>query len=222
MRKRGVLNSVFAALLVVLWPTQVFANAGLPMVAVYLPPAWLGLIPIIAIEAALGVWRFGVPPRRAFLAQAVANCLSTLVGLPLTWMVLALIEMFFFGSAIGLNSPVRRVYAVTVQSPWLIPYERDLWWMIPASAIVLTVPFYAMSVLVEYRVVRRLVPDLPQPVVRSWVVRANVVSYVMLLVVVIAASVRSEAFTWMFSAFAPISWLISGVVFWLARLGVGG
>lgn len=222
MRNRGVLKSVIGALLVILWPTQVFANTGLPMVAVYLPPAWLGLIPIIAIEAALGVWRFGVPPRRAFLAQAVANCLSTLVGLPLAWMVLALMELFLFGTALGLDSPLRRLYAVTVQSPWLIPYERDLWWMIPASAIVLTVPFYAMSVLVEYRVVRRLVRDLPQPLVRSWVVRANVVSYALLLVVLVTASVRSEAFTWLFSAFAPISWLISGVVFWLARLGVGG
>lgn len=220
MIQREALKSVVAALLVILWPMQALANIGLPMVAIYLPPAWLGLIPIIALEAALGVWRFGVPPRAAFIAQAAANCFSTLVGLPLAWMLLALIELFFFGTAIGLNTPLRRVYAVTVQAPWLIPYERDLWWMIPASVTVLTVPFCAMSVLLEYPVVRRLVRDLPQRTVRSWVVRANVVSYASLLLVLVTASIWPKPFAWMFSAFAPISEWIFGVVYWLARLGV--
>jgi YD repeat-containing protein len=220
MKRREVLESIIGTVLAILWPTHAFANIGLPMLAVYLPPAWLSLIPIIAIEAALGVWRFGVPPGPAFIAQAVANCLSTLVGLPLTWALLALIELCFFGTALGLSTAPRRVYAVTVQAPWLIPYESDFWWMIPVSVGVLTVPFYAMSVVLEYAVVRRLLPEFPQPALRSWVVRGNIVSYAALVLVLVTASIWSTPFTWMFSTFAPISEWIMAIVFWLARLGV--
>ena len=80
-----------AVLLLLIWPTRTFADIGLPMVAVYLPPAWLALLPIIGIEAGFGCWRFKVPARRAVIAQAAANCLSTLIGLPITWVMLALI-----------------------------------------------------------------------------------------------------------------------------------
>jgi hypothetical protein len=220
MKKSEALKSTIVALLVILWPTHAFANIGLPMLAVYLPPAWLSLIPIIAIEAALGVWRFGVPPGPAFIAQIVANCLSTLVGLPLTWAVLALVELCFFGTALGLSTASRRVYAITVQAPWLIPYESDFWWMIPVSIGVLTVPFYAMSVVLEYAVVRRLLPEFPQRALRSWVVKGNIVSYAALLLVLVTASTWSTPFSWMFGTFAPISEWIIAIVFWLARLGV--
>jgi len=37
------------------------ADAGLPMVAVYLPPAWFALLPIILLEALVGSWRWGIP-----------------------------------------------------------------------------------------------------------------------------------------------------------------
>src|SRR2546428_12153824 len=66
--------------LVVLWPKQALANMGLPMVAIYLPAAWLALVPIILIEAGYGVWGLGLPVGPAFLAQAVANLGLTLLG----------------------------------------------------------------------------------------------------------------------------------------------
>ena len=53
---------------------NVLANIGLPTVALYLPPAWLALLPIILIEASYGARHYQLPFRRAFLAQATANC----------------------------------------------------------------------------------------------------------------------------------------------------
>src|SRR2546428_8703445 len=83
-KKMRYLLVVFVSL-VVLWPKQALANMGLPMVAIYLPAAWLALVPIILIEAGYGVWRLGLPIGHALLAQAVANCVSTLIRIPVMW-----------------------------------------------------------------------------------------------------------------------------------------
>jgi len=205
-------------LLALLWPARAFADIGLPMVAVYLPPAWLALIPIIIVEAGFGVWGFKVPAKRALIAQAAANCVSTLIGLPIAWIILALIEVTFFGSAAGLDSPLRRAYAVTVQSPWLIPYEREFWWMIPVSVGVLTIPFYVMSVVSEYVVVRRCVSDLTRTAIWSWVWKANLLSYGFLLLIMAAAQLWPKAFQWLFAPMYPVSEALVIAVFWLASL----
>jgi hypothetical protein len=70
----------------------VLANIGLPMVAVYLPPAWLALLPIIFIESVYGTWRYNFPFGRSLTAQSIANCFSTLIGIPITWVILVLVE----------------------------------------------------------------------------------------------------------------------------------
>ena len=140
------------------------------------------------------------------------------IGLPIAWMILALIEVIFFGSAAGLDSPLRRAYAVTVQSPWLIPYESEFWWMIPVSVGVLTIPFYVTSVVSEYVVVGRFVPDLARTVIWSWVWKANLLSYAFLLLIMGAAQLWPKAFQGLFAPMYPISEALVIAVFWLASL----
>lgn len=77
------------------------ADMGLPMVAVYLPAAWLALVPIILIEAAYGSLRYHLYFPRAVLAQAAANSLSTLIGIPITWSVLVLLQFFTLPGGVG-------------------------------------------------------------------------------------------------------------------------
>jgi len=127
-------SAVLVAAIVLLWSADARADIGLPMVAVYLPPAWLCFIPIVVLEASVGVVRAKLPMPRALIAQAVANGLSTGVGLPVTWIVLAVIQLNCCGGAIGLDSLAKRAYAVTIQAPWLIPYESDLggWSRLPS------------------------------------------------------------------------------------------
>jgi hypothetical protein len=62
------------------------------------------------------------------------------------------------GSAHGLRTLSAKLLAVTWQSPWLIPYEDDLVWMVPAAALCLLVPFFFASVYIEYQVARRVLP----------------------------------------------------------------
>jgi hypothetical protein len=69
------------------------------MIAVYWPPAWLASIPVVLIEGFAGFRILRVNFGRVIVASAVANLFSTLLGIPLTWLALALIELLAFGSA---------------------------------------------------------------------------------------------------------------------------
>ncbi len=178
--------------LVLLWPAPILANMGLPMVALYLPPAWLALLPIILIESAYGVWRFKVPMGRAFVAQAAANSVSTLIGIPATWIILALGEMFVLEWAVSVApEPLLIIVSPIVGAAWLGPGAEQTAWMVPLAVALLTVPFYAMSVVFEYLVVAQFFRHLPRQVIRRWTVRANAISYAFLVVTPNATMGRS-------------------------------
>jgi hypothetical protein len=203
--------------LLFLCTSEARADIGLPMVALYLPPAWLCFIPIVVIEAALGILRFKVPAHRAFVAQAVANALTTLIGIPVTWAALAVMEFRCCGGASGLASPMARVYAVTIQAPWLIPYESDLHWMVPAAFVVLTIPFCAMSIVFEYVVVRQFFRHLPKQTIWGWVTRANGLSYAFLIMVMFASTFWPSGVEWTYALFEPVTHALIGVVYWIIR-----
>lgn len=220
----NILKTKTAPMVVILMflPSRVFADVGLPMIAIYLPPAWLALLPIILIETAVGVWLSDIPAKKAFLGQIVANCLSTMAGIPVTWAILALLQLRFFGTALGLDSLTKRVYAVTIQSPWLIPYEDDFKWMVPISFAVLTIPFCLMSIVAEYAALRCVLKDIPKQRVRAWAIKANVSSYAFLLVLMAIALRWPTPFKQTFKVFSPVSESMMEIVFRLASIGAPG
>ena len=188
---RRALSVMLMVIATAAMPTLAYANIGLPMIALVLPPAWSLLVPIVFLEAAIGSLRFGIPFGRALKAQAVANTFSTVIGLPLAWSVLAILELSCCGTALGLQTPLHRIYAFTIQSPWLIPYEGEFWWMIPAASAVFVPLLCGVSIVLEYPIVTRLVG--PEFAVNGWrwVVRANILSY-LALVATTALAYRSS------------------------------
>jgi hypothetical protein len=160
------------------------ADSGLPMICIYWPTAWLALIPVVAIEALLGMWMLKIRLWRAVLISGIANIISTLVGIPLTWLVVATIEGIWFGHAAGLQTFWQQVYSVTVQAPWLVPYEEDMYWMVPVAGAVLTAVFYVASVATEYAVAIMFFPRQQWRRVFAWVWRANLLSYTLLAILV--------------------------------------
>ena len=158
---------------------QAFADAGVPMLALMWPISWLLLVPIIVVEAAVAHDLLGLASRRALFVSAVANAVSTLLGIPITWLLLVALEMLFTGggSAYGLHTTTQKIVAFTVQAPWLIPYEGSLHWLVPAAALVLCVPFFFASVYAERFVVRRLASDAAGSAVVRWSWRANLITY---------------------------------------------
>lgn len=123
------------------------------MLMIIWPMYWLLLIPVILIEWYVSKrYLLAVASRKIFWATTTANIVSTLIGIPITWSLLAFIQMAIpGGGGIFPNLPVvlKMILSVTLQAPWLLPYERALFLMIPASMMFLLIPFFFVSVWIE-------------------------------------------------------------------------
>jgi len=156
------------------------------MLFVAFPFAFYLLIPIIGLETWIARRLSQITARRRFLGVLAANAVSTLVGWPLAWLVLVLLQIFVIpggSSAYGLDTPLHAVASVTLQAAWLIPYESDLYWMVPTAAIVLMLPAFAVTVPTERLVLRYCWSQVPVVERRKFVWTANLASYAVLIAV---------------------------------------
>ncbi len=106
---------------------------------------------------------------------SVANAVSTIVGVPITWFLL-------------LFTPIRR-------TAWLAPFEEEYEgeheWLGPISALVLLVPFFFASWFIEYLIAIRMVPSLETGTVNAAVLAGNLVTYACLAVFILSVSIRA-------------------------------
>ena len=176
-------------------PIAFLADAGVPMIFITLPGMIVLLLPIIAAETVIIVRRTSVPRTKALWSTAVANLVSTIVGVPLTWGVLFLCEIGLwstlahtttFGSS-SWNSPISRVVGTVLSAPWIAPVGDSGSWAVPLAALALLIPFFFVSVWVERRVMEHFIPattatdvqpnEVNEKVLRNAVRDANLVSY---------------------------------------------
>ena len=181
------------------------ADIGVPMITLVLPAAWVLLIPVIFVEALIGIRITKIPFRRSLGVATTSNVFSTLLGVPLAWLAMALVEGLYFGAARGTDSLWAKIYAVTVQSPWLIPYEKDLVWMVPIAGVMLAIPLCLMSIVSEYFVTKLMLPELPSTLKWQWMWKANVASYLFLIVAILAMPVVAPMVDWICIFSKPIS-----------------
>ena len=168
------------------------ADIGVPMIFVTLPSMLIALIPIILIESFCLSRRLNADPTSTIKPVAIANVISTLVGIPITWLLLVLVQMLTGGGgANGIETTKQRFLAVTWQAPWLIPYESDLSWMIPAATLVLLVPFFFASWQIEVQVVKKLMKESPSADVAKGMFLANVVSYLLLGIIALCTLLKA-------------------------------
>jgi hypothetical protein len=131
----------------------IVANAGIPMLFVQWPLLILALPVVIAVEAALCRRWLDVSWKRAWLGAAIANSLSTLAGFPIMWIVLVSVQMCVGGGgAPNLAEPWHSLYTVTVHAAWL---PGDSYWMVPTAGMVLLIPAFFVTILIERVVYRR-------------------------------------------------------------------
>lgn len=162
-------------------PGVASANAGVPMIFLAMPALGLSIIPIIIIEAMFLSKKLELTTSSAFKTTTISNLVSTIVGIPLTWLLLVLIQMMAGGGgAFGLDTTLGKVLSVTLQAAWLIPYESDLHWMIPVAGLVLLVPFFFVSWWSEYFVSRKMLQEQPAQRVKIAVRNANIITYALL------------------------------------------
>jgi hypothetical protein len=196
-------------------------DIGLPMIAVYWPPALLAFLPVVLIESYAGQRILRTNFVRPLGASAVANLFSTLLGIPITWFVLALIEVIAFGTARGFATPAQKLYAVTIQSPWLMPYGEQFPWIVPVAAAVLSIPMYAMSVISEFVIARFFFRSTPRKLIWRWQLAGNAFSYAFLVGLFIVISYFGDYFPWLYKPFQPVMDFLVDLIFSIATLVVG-
>ena len=160
-------------------PHLAYANAGLPMLAITLPALIIGLLPVIFIESLVLKKVLVRGFKDVFRVAFLSNIISTFVGVPITWAGLALFQMATgAGRAFGLETLADKFLAVSWQAPWLLPYEGQIHWMIPASTMFLLIPFFFASWFIEYMIAKRMFKGLAKNIISQAIFKANIVSYV--------------------------------------------
>lgn len=166
-------------------------NVGLPMIIPSIVLMVVALLPIVFIEAYVVRTMLALSFRKAVLPVAIANLVSTLIGIPITWFLLMLLE---FASVTSLGAFTDQniwtsLFSVTLGAPWVYPGHNDEKWIILGAMLFLLLPYAIMSWFVEYFVIRKVPRELieasSQALKRS-VGIANLVSYCLLAVFVIA------------------------------------
>ncbi len=159
-------------------PANCFANIGVPMIFLTIPQMVIALLPIVLVEALLCMPYIKLSLNELIGGMFKANIVSTFIGIPVTWILLVILQMATGGgSSYGLSTPLQKLAAVTWQAPWLVPYESELYWMIPSASLVLLVPFYFASWFIEFKVAKRVFKSIEPKMLNRTIRNINFVSY---------------------------------------------
>ena len=195
-RKRAWIAGCFVAIMgAIAMSEPARADIGLPMIFLTLPSLAIALVPIVCVEGVILAKHLVLRFRSVLWPSTLANLVSTIIGVPITWGILLVLELLT-GGGTGAHLPwsVQRILYVTFWAPWLPPAESDLYWMVPVATLSLMVPFCVASWLLESEVLWRtllrsdaVVAQGLHPRVRKAALWANLASYSGLAAIVIGA-----------------------------------
>ena len=138
MKFRVIISSVLLTL-----SGFAMANAGLPMLFLVAPVYGISIVPIILIESVYLNTRFKLEFKTVLKSVAVSNAISTVIGVPVTWFLLVLVQMITGGgSAYGIDTVLGKIIAVTWQAPWILPYDTGSDWIVTFAGLFLLIPFF--------------------------------------------------------------------------------
>lgn len=140
------------------------ADIGIPVLFEF-PALIVVLAVVVLIEAAVYRRRLRIPFRRAAAVSAVANVVSALVGIPVA-MLLASLNLSLSYGAGELGS-----FGAAESLPRLAM----------SLILIVLVPLFLVTVLVELQVTKRMLAPVAQQAIRAAVWRANAWTYVPLL-----------------------------------------
>jgi hypothetical protein len=168
----------------------ILANVGLPMIFIQWPLMLCALVPVIVVEGLLIRRWVPLSYRDAFLGIGKANLFSTLVGVPLAWLVMFALE-FAVMLPLGLaaekwkwevHGAVWQVLGFLISAAWLGPAQGQLHWMVPAAVALSLVPCFYLSVVLERRSCTRTWAAADPSRVRRGVFAVNLASYALLFI----------------------------------------
>ena len=216
MRQVTLAVAFLIALLVI--PVPAHANAGVPVLALVWPVAWLALVPVTLLESLVARRHLALPFSRACSLVLGANLRSTFVGIPLAQAL-----AFAVSAAVSAALPGAMAFSPDALSPlqlvWtavglmFVPWIEPRWGI---EGIVITfaqIPAFFISVLIEYQYMKHRFPPEMCTRVKKWSWRANEVSYAVLVAGVLPF--------WAFRTPASVTRAIFVVVLGTTLVGVG-
>ena len=180
---------MLTGLLLVTIPAE--ADVGVPMIFVTFPQMAVALIPIILIEALILKRNMPLSLQESLKVSAISNIISTLIGIPLTWIILTVLEMAAIFTLNFINPSEKIIsilfdnvfggmFGIILQSPWLMPMGDELNWVIPWAFSILLIPFFYASWYVEFMIAKRILKEKSPGEIKTAVYRANFYSYILL------------------------------------------
>src|SRR3569832_34455 len=123
--------------------TLLLFDMGLPMMLLA-----FALVPIILLETLVIERSLQVPFMRILPWATLANFVSTLIGIPVTWVSMAVVSMIgslLLGVAthlVGWSDIIASLFFTTIGSAWIPPgisYEK---WVIRGAMLFLLIPYF--------------------------------------------------------------------------------
>ncbi len=165
------------------------ADEGLPMLAIVWPMFWFAIIPIILIEwAVFKKMHQDFPSGKLLRVTSLSNIISTIIGIPMAWLCLLLVEYNIPGSGSGFpafDGFWQFFLKLTAGVVWLLPDYGEFgsptyYWEIPLAFNVLLIPCFFMSYWIEAFVSAALLKTKYQNIKKA-VWKGNIYSYAFLL-----------------------------------------
>lgn len=164
--------------------SQAFANAGLPMIMLTFPAMLIGLLPVIFVESLIFKRSLKIPLKMVLVPNSVANATSTLVGLPLSWGVLFVLELLTTGGSCGpgFETVSSSIITAILESAWLCPWEDQMFWLIPVAFVNGLLAAFLISLFIEYLIMRKMLTGYDNHLVKKLTYKSNIISYSLLVV----------------------------------------
>ncbi len=157
-------------------PAYCFGNVGIPVIALTYPGFAVLLLPIIITEYFIIKSIINIEKKPILVSTVVSNLASTLIGVPLAWAVLLILEMITTGgAAIQSEGLMYFVGSIALQSAWMLP--PDYYWMLPAAIIVNLIPAFFLSKYSEYIITKKMIKTVEKNQIKKAVFKANNVTY---------------------------------------------
>jgi len=167
------------------------ANMGIPMLFVQWWLMTCALIPVVIIETLVVRRKIAMPLSRTAGGVAAANILSTVIGVPIAWLIalvlgLGVLVPITYGAERlhwQLDSPLFQMFGFIESAAWIVPSSpAQSAWMIPLAAALLLIPCFFASVIIERWVCRHIWKSIETSAIREVIYCANLYSYAALFV----------------------------------------
>jgi hypothetical protein len=159
LNKRIISRALLVGLLSA--PLEARADAGIPMLPLGYPIVWLMLIPVVTVEALYLVRKLRMPFSKIVGRVTIANLVTTLIGFPIAWIAVLLWE---FAVMIPLSHTnltlldrhpkISSALSIFLFPAWLGSFDQR--WPLAVAFVVLLIPTFFLSYVVEWRILRNL------------------------------------------------------------------